>query len=164
MLDSESSFRSPYCEPHQAQPLSLPNWSFVQVIVCWPVTNLIGVRATLISNQRWWRLGGAERFVVPHHEEAPLSHSRPLIDQINVDLTPIKSSLWEQNPIFKENLKGNPVKIIELAEMMQFIQPRLSTTVAGTEVGRTLQLFKAAGILNDLVPNKTWTQKDIPTL
>ena len=93
--------------------------------------------------------------MVPHHEEAPLSHSRPLIDQINVDLTPIKSSLWEQNPIFKENLKGNPVKIIELAEMMQFIQPRLSTTVAGTEVGRTLQLFKAAGILNDLVPNKT---------
>jgi len=64
-------------------------------------------------------------------------------------------SLWEQHPIFKENLKGNPVKIIELAEMMQFIQPRLSTTVAGTEVGRTLQLFKAAGILNDLVPNKT---------
>ena len=64
-------------------------------------------------------------------------------------------SLWEQHPIFKENLKGNPIKIIELAEMMQFIQPRLSTTVAGTEVGRTLQLFKAAGILNDIVPNKT---------
>ena len=63
-------------------------------------------------------------------------------------------SIWEQHSVFKENLKGNPVKIIDLAQMMQFIQPRLSTTVAGTEVGRTLQLFKAAGILNTNRPEK----------
>ena len=50
--------------------------------------------------------------------------------------------------MFKKHLKGNPVKIIDLAEMMNFILPKLSTTVAGTEVGRTLQLFKAAGLLS----------------
>ena len=31
MLDGESSFRSPYCEPRMAQSLSQPNWSFIQV-------------------------------------------------------------------------------------------------------------------------------------
>lgn len=55
--------------------------------------------------------------------------------------------IWEQNPEFQKNLRGNPVKLLDLQEMMNFIGPQLSTTVAGTEVGRTLQLFKAAGIL-----------------
>lgn len=57
-------------------------------------------------------------------------------------------SIWEQNKKFKKILRGNPIKIIDLSEMMKEISPQLSTTVAGTEVGRTLQLFKAAGILN----------------
>jgi hypothetical protein len=33
---------------------------------------------------------GADSFVVPHHESAPISFRPQLIDQINVDLTPIK--------------------------------------------------------------------------
>jgi hypothetical protein len=57
-------------------------------------------------------------------------------------------SIWEQNPKFRKILQGNPIKIIDLTEMMKDISPQLSTTVAETEVGRTLQLFKAAGILN----------------
>jgi len=58
-------------------------------------------------------------------------------------------SIWENHLMFKKHLKGNPVKIIDLTQMMNFIVPRLSTTVAGTEVGRTLQLFKAAGLLTE---------------
>lgn len=56
---------------------------------------------------------------------------------------------WENHPTFRENLKGNPVKILTLGEMVSSIQSKLGTTVAGTEVGRTLQLFKAAGIISD---------------
>jgi hypothetical protein len=36
---------------------------------------IIGVRSTLIPNQRVERLRGAERFLVPQYEEAPLSLS-----------------------------------------------------------------------------------------
>jgi hypothetical protein len=53
---------------------------------------------------------------------------------------------WETNQTFIKSLGGNPIRIIDLREMLNFISPSLSTTLAGTEVGRMLQLFKAAGI------------------
>lgn len=54
--------------------------------------------------------------------------------------------LWESNLAFRKSLAGNPIKIIDLREMLVTISPGLSTTLAGTEVGRMLQLFKATGI------------------
>ena len=57
--------------------------------------NLIGVRATLISNQRVGEGKGGFLMVEYHKSSAPLTLSHPLIDQINVALTPIKSSLDE---------------------------------------------------------------------
>lgn len=53
---------------------------------------------------------------------------------------------WETNASFSKALNGNPVRILDLREMLNEISPALSTTLAGTEVGRMLQLFKAAGI------------------
>lgn len=38
------------------------------------------------------------------------------------------------------------IRILDLKEMISVIGPSLSTTLAGTEVGRMLQLFKAAGL------------------
>jgi hypothetical protein len=55
-------------------------------------------------------------------------------------------STWETNPTFIQSLGGNPIRILDLREMLNSISPSLSTTLAGTEVGRMLQLFKAAGI------------------
>lgn len=55
-------------------------------------------------------------------------------------------SIWEKHEKFKEALRGNPIKVIDLEEMLQEIGPGLGTTVAGTEVGRMLQLLKAAKI------------------
>lgn len=53
---------------------------------------------------------------------------------------------WEANASFSNALEGNPVRIVDLREMLSEIYPRLNTTLAGTEIGRMLQLFKAAGI------------------
>jgi hypothetical protein len=53
---------------------------------------------------------------------------------------------WEGNRGFLQALDGNPIRILDLREMLDFIAPALGTTLAGTEVGRMLQLFKAAGI------------------
>jgi hypothetical protein len=59
-----------------------------------------------------------------------------------------QKELWENCEEFKKNLCGNPVKLIDLRQMVEEICLNLNTTVAGTEVGRMLQLFKAAGIMN----------------
>ncbi len=53
---------------------------------------------------------------------------------------------WEKNPKFIQSLGGNPIEILDLRQMLNTISPVLSKTLAGTEVGRMLQLFKVAGI------------------
>jgi hypothetical protein len=55
---------------------------------------------------------------------------------------------WEQNAGYRKALQGNPIKIITLKEMLDEVWGEIGTTVAGTELGRTLQLFRAAGISN----------------
>jgi hypothetical protein len=54
-------------------------------------------------------------------------------------------SVWENYRPFCSALRGNPIKIITLREMLQEVFAELKTTLAGTELGRTLQLFRAAG-------------------
>lgn len=55
-------------------------------------------------------------------------------------------AVWEQEPSFLQALQGNPIRVIDLSEMLNTISPALSTTVAGTEIGRMLQLLKASGV------------------
>lgn len=55
-------------------------------------------------------------------------------------------TIWETSPEFIQAINGNPLRILDLREMLNAISPVLSSTLAGTEVGRMLQLFKAAGI------------------
>lgn len=64
-------------------------------------------------------------------------------------------AVWEREKSFLEALQGNPIRVLDLSEMLQTISPALSTTVAGTEVGRMLQLFKASGLsLDPATPKK----------
>ncbi|MBI2749454.1 MAG: hypothetical protein HYX43_09000 [Burkholderiales bacterium] len=53
---------------------------------------------------------------------------------------------WEQNQSFVSAIGGNPIRLLDLREILNFIDPSLGTTLAATEVGRMLQLFKAAGV------------------
>lgn len=57
-----------------------------------------------------------------------------------------EKAAWENNKDFLRALNGNPIRVIELRDMLNEIYPALGTTLAGTEVGRMLQLFKATGI------------------
>lgn len=61
---------------------------------------------------------------------------------------------WEQRPSFISAMGGNPIKIIELADMLLEVSGKLTMTVAGTELGRSLQLFRAAGMDFKLVEKK----------
>jgi hypothetical protein len=53
---------------------------------------------------------------------------------------------WEQDEGFREQIGNNPLKIITVGEIVTDIFGGLTTTPAGSEVGRLLQLLKAAGI------------------
>lgn len=56
------------------------------------------------------------------------------------------ASIWEEHAPFKAALGNNPIKVITLMEMLKGVSSDLTTTMAGTELGRTLQLFRAAGL------------------
>jgi hypothetical protein len=55
--------------------------------------------------------------------------------------------LWEKDAKFCEVLGGNPIKIITVSEIVKEISKGIKKTLAGSEIGRLLQLLKAAKLL-----------------
>lgn len=56
---------------------------------------------------------------------------------------------WENHQPFIDAIDGNPLKILTFKDMVFDIQQNLTTTLAATEVGRLLQMFKSAGIYSE---------------
>ena len=56
-----------------------------------------------------------------------------------------EKEIWEQEDAFLQAMAGNPIKVLTFAEIVGEMND-LGTTLAPTEVGRLLQLFKAAEI------------------
>lgn len=54
--------------------------------------------------------------------------------------------LWENYPPFCKAMANNPIRVIPLRQMLAKIQDDVRTTLAGTELGRMLQLIRAAGV------------------
>lgn len=70
-------------------------------------------------------------------------------------------SIWERSPEFRKALRQNPIQVIELKEMVGKILPGITKTPAGTDIGRTLQLLRAAGMnLESAEPDKTIVEED----
>ncbi|MFA9200848.1 MAG: hypothetical protein ACEQR8_06615 [Cypionkella sp.] len=53
---------------------------------------------------------------------------------------------WEGHAPFSAALNGNPIRLLTFKEMVLEIQKSLTYTLAATEVGRLLQMFRAAGV------------------
>lgn len=53
---------------------------------------------------------------------------------------------WETHPPFRRAIADNPIKVLTLRGMLEEVYGELKMTLAGTEVGRMLQLFRAAGV------------------
>ncbi|MGP2407942.1 hypothetical protein ACTUM1_15485, partial [Listeria monocytogenes] len=51
---------------------------------------------------------------------------------------------WEENEKFRNALEGNQIRILTLSEMLDFLWGTLTTTPAASEIGRAIQLMKAA--------------------
>ena len=55
------------------------------------------------------------------------------------------ASVWQEHKLFRDNLRGNPIKILALQDMLSDLYKKTNTTVASSEVGRLLQVIKASG-------------------
>ena len=55
-------------------------------------------------------------------------------------------SVWEKHQPFSDAIGGNPIRVLDMREMLAAILPKLTTTVANTSIGRMLQLMKASGV------------------
>ena len=53
-------------------------------------------------------------------------------------------SEWENSDLFHRALGGNPIRILTLSNMLDELWPSLSHTPAASEIGRAIQLMKAA--------------------
>lgn len=71
---------------------------------------------------------------------------------------PQNRHLWHTTERFRSALRGNPIQLVTLREMLGEVFGQLGTTVESSQFSRTLQLLKAAGItleLHDTAPVKS---------
>jgi hypothetical protein len=52
---------------------------------------------------------------------------------------------WQEYPVFRNNLRGNPIRILTLQEMLSDLYGKMKTADASSEVGRLLQVIRASG-------------------
>ncbi len=116
-----------------------------------PASELCCIREKkIIRGREAWR--GFRELIIPKWSEAFLKTIRDntgtteftyvlAVAKVNGDRT-----VWENDPEFRSALEGNPIRILTFKEVIEQIYPRLGQTVAGTEVGRILQMFKVSGV------------------
>jgi hypothetical protein len=54
---------------------------------------------------------------------------------------------WENHAPFRNALRDNPIQMITMTDMVSLAQQKVGTTVVASQLGRTLQLLRAAGLL-----------------
>ncbi len=59
--------------------------------------------------------------------------------------TPEEQGAFCERPDFRANIGGNPIRFIRLSEMADAVSAQLTTTMANSQLARTLQLLRAAG-------------------
>ncbi|HEX9390213.1 MAG TPA: hypothetical protein VF928_02755 [Usitatibacteraceae bacterium] len=119
-----------------------------------PAAELRNIREKRVVRGRdAWK--GFRELVVPKWSEAfveaveAATGQKEFIYVLAVTKVVGEKSVWEANEDFARALHGNPIRVVELKDLLRAIYPALNTTLAGTEVGRMLQLFKATGIKID---------------
>jgi hypothetical protein len=54
-------------------------------------------------------------------------------------------ALWQEHPLFRKNLRGNPIRFITLDEILKEVFKETKKTVACSQIGRFVQVMKASG-------------------
>jgi len=104
----------------------------------------------IVRGRDAWR--GFRELVVPKWSEAFLKTVREntgakdftyvlAVAKVNGD-----RAVWENAQEFSRALEGNPIRLLTFKEVVEEILPSLGQTIAATEVGRILQMFKVSGV------------------
>ena len=134
----------------------------VMVVSCksWQDGFDIGTTASKLVNEPHAMLAGKEywkhfrELVIPEWTNAFL---RVLRETANTDeftyvtavtfaCDPSNKGCWENNSVFNNALKNNPIRLMTLRDMLNDVFEKLGTTVESSQFSRTLQLLKAAKI------------------
>jgi hypothetical protein len=117
-------------------------------------TNKLGkMRYRELTKPKW-----SEAFV---EKIAELTGTDKFTYVLAVTLAKGDRSIWEQSADFRKALRNNPIKVITLKEMVDRILPGITKSPAGTDIGRTLQLLRAAGMsLKSAKPDQTEVEED----
>ena len=59
-------------------------------------------------------------------------------------INPETRNAWEQNQKFRDAIGGNEIRILTLTEMLNYLWGMLTRTPAASDIGRAIQLMKAA--------------------
>lgn len=102
----------------------------------------------IVSGREAWK--GFRELMVPKWSEAFIdavevaTGSRKFTYVLAATVVIGDKQLWEKHTPFIQAMQGNPIRIIELSEMLEHIQTMSTTTVAPSDIGRVLQLMRAA--------------------
>ena len=94
-----------------------------------------------ITRAKW-----AEAFIDKIEE---ISGSREFTYTTAVTAIKGDKSVWENHANFSKILNGNPVRVLTFSDILNDLWPTINTTPASSEVGRVLQLIKAARWLDE---------------
>ncbi len=122
-----------------------------------PRSKIIRIEKDLLESRRLRNLSGRDQWK-SFRELAVKKWSDALINRIAAmtgsesftyvtAVTSLKgdASIWEDNLRFKDNLRGNPIKIITLTDLLKAMYTDITKSVAPSQVGRLLQVIKASG-------------------
>jgi len=106
-------------------------------------------KGLIVSGRDAWK--GFRELVVPKWADA---FKRSVFEMTNeteftyvtaVTLIKGNKNTWEKHQPFLDLMDNNPVKLLTFTDIVDEIMPNIGTTVASSDIGRMLQLIKAAG-------------------
>jgi hypothetical protein len=103
----------------------------------------------VVSGREAWR--GFRELMSPKWSEAFIAKVKELTGADQFTYVTAVTSLkgdpkdWEGHKPFSEAMGGSPIKLLPLNKMLKALGESLKTTVASSDIGRTLQLLKASG-------------------
>jgi hypothetical protein len=108
------------------------------------------VNNKIVSGREAWK--GFRELCSPKWSEAFLqavkdatgAHEFVYCTVVTVLLNPNDRLTWENKPEFRAAIGGNEIRIITLSDILNYLWPALTKTPAASEIGRALQLMKAA--------------------
>lgn len=100
-----------------------------------------------LTTERWGLALRRKIFKLTGQEEFTYLTAVTVLKGKDVVQRAAAAAYWTTHPTAQQNLRGNPMEIVAMDEMVKTMLRGMTTTVQGSMLGRTLQLLKTAKCL-----------------